>query len=143
VAAQPLVVCNCSAIVETLLESELFGYVRGAFTGATHDKVGVFEYADHGTVFLDEIGELPLAAQSKLLRVLQNREIQRVGSHVAKNIDIRVIAATNRDLRSMVRAGKFREDLYYRLAMVEIALPRLTERREDLHLLQTYFVEKF
>jgi DNA-binding NtrC family response regulator len=143
VAANPFVVRNCSAIVESLMESELFGHVKGAFTGASQDKLGVFEYANHGTVFLDEIGELPLTAQSKLLRVLQNHEIQRVGSPVPRTIDVRVIAATNRNLRSMVKEGTFREDLYYRLAMVEIKLPGLAERREDLPLLERYFLEKF
>src|SRR6202453_5188939 len=143
VGSGPFAVCNCSAIVETLVESELFGHVRGAFTGATQDKIGVFEYGNHGTVFLDEIGEFSLTAQSKLLRVLQNQEIQRIGSPVPRAIDIRVIAATNRDLRSMVREGKFREDLYYRLAMVEIHLPRLMDRREDLPLLERHFLERF
>jgi DNA-binding NtrC family response regulator len=143
VGPSPFVVCNCSAIVESLLESELFGYVKGAFTGAIQDKLGVFEYANHGTVFLDEIGELPLTAQSKLLRVLQNHEIQRVGSPVPRTVDVRVIAATNRNLRSMVSEGTFREDLYYRLSMVEIRLPGLAERREDLPLLERYFLEKF
>ena len=141
--SNPFVVCNCSAIVESLLESELFGHVKGAFTGATQDKLGVFEYANHGTIFLDEIGELPLTAQSKLLRVLQNHEIQRVGSPVPRIVDARVIAATNRDLRSMVSQGTFRKDLYYRLAMIEIRLPGLAERREDLPLLERYFLEKF
>jgi DNA-binding NtrC family response regulator len=139
----PFAVCNCSAIVETLVESELFGHVRGAFTGAIHDKIGVFEYGNRGTVFLDEIGELSLTAQSKLLRVLQSQEIQRIGSPIPRAIDIRVIAATNRNLRAMVREGKFREDLYYRLAMVEIPLPRLTDRREDLPLLERHFLERF
>jgi DNA-binding NtrC family response regulator len=143
VAANPFVVCNCSAIVETLIESELFGYVKGAFTGANQDKLGVFEYANHGTVFLDEIGELPLTAQGKMLRILQNHEIQRVGSPVPRTVDVRVIAATNRNLRQMVTEGKFREDLYYRLTMAEVSLPRLADRREDLPLLQRYFLEKF
>ena len=141
--SSPFVVCNCSAIVESLLESELFGYVKGAFTGAVQDKLGVFEYANHGTVFLDEIGELPLPAQSKLLRVLQNHEIQRVGSPVSRTVDVRVIAATNRNLPSMVSEGTFRADLYYRLAMVEIELPGLVERREDLPLLERHFLKKF
>jgi DNA-binding NtrC family response regulator len=136
-------VCNCSAIAENLVESELFGYVRGAFTGAAQNKVGMFEYADHGTVFLDEIGELPLAAQAKVLRVLQNHEVQRVGSPATRSVDVRVIAATNRDLRAMVSQGTFREDLYYRLTMVNIMLPRLADRREDLLLLQRHFLEKF
>ncbi|MHB8218044.1 MAG: sigma-54-dependent transcriptional regulator [Candidatus Sulfotelmatobacter sp.] len=136
-------VCNCAAIAETLVESELFGYVRGAFTGATQDKIGVFEYANHGTVFLDEIGEMPLAAQAKLLRVLQSHEIQRVGSPVPRAVDVRVIAATNRNLRALVSEGKFREDLYYRLTMVEIPLPRLMDRREDMPLLQRHFLGKY
>ncbi|HTY84281.1 MAG TPA: sigma-54 dependent transcriptional regulator [Silvibacterium sp.] len=137
------VVCNCSALVETLVESEMFGYVRGAFTGATQDKAGLFEHADGGTIFLDEIGELAPAAQAKLLRVLQNRQIQRVGAVSTRSIDVRVVAATHRDLKMMVRDGKFREDLYYRLAVVEIALPPLANRREDLPLLQRYFIERF
>ena len=142
-ASGPFAICNCSAIVETLIESELFGYVRGAFTGANQDKIGVFEFANGGIVFLDEIGELPLASQGKLLRVLQNNEIQRIGSPVLRTVDVRVIAATNRNLRSLVAEGKFREDLYYRLAMAEIALPRLMDRREDMPLLQRHFLEKF
>jgi DNA-binding NtrC family response regulator len=143
VSAGPFAVVNCSALVETLLESELFGYVRGAFTGAHRDKVGVFEYADGGTVFLDEIGELPLSAQAKLLRVLQNQEVQRVGSLVPRMVDVRVIAATNRDLKSRIVEGAFREDLYYRLSMVEVSLPPLADRKEDLPLLQRYLVAKF
>ena len=143
VASGPLVVCNCSALVETLLESELFGHVRGAFTGATNDKVGVFEYANGGTVFLDEIGELPLPAQSKLLRVLQYHEVQRVGSPATHKVNVRVIAATNRNLRTLVAERTFRQDLFYRLSMVELDLPSLAERREDIPLLQRYFVRKF
>ena len=137
------VVCNCSALVETLVESELFGYVKGAFTGATQDKAGLFESADGGAIFLDEIGELSPGAQAKLLRVLQDHQVRRVGSNSPRKVDLRVIAATNRDLRAMVREGKFREDLYYRLAVVEIELPALANRREDLPLLERYFVEKF
>jgi DNA-binding NtrC family response regulator len=143
VKSKPFVVCNCSAIVETLLESELFGHVRGAFTGASHDKIGVFEYANGGTVFLDEIGELPLEAQAKLLRVLQNQEVQRVGSPVVRPVDVRVLAATNRDPRDMVAEGKFRQDLYYRLNMLELQLPCLADRKEDLPLLQRHFIAKF
>jgi DNA-binding NtrC family response regulator len=137
------VVCNCSALVETLAESELFGHVRGAFTGAVQDKPGLFETADGGTIFLDEIGELSPAAQAKLLRVLQNRQVQRVGSVVPRSIDVRVIAATHRDLKAMVREGRFREDLYYRLTVVEVTLPTLAYRREDLPLLERYFIQKF
>jgi DNA-binding NtrC family response regulator len=142
-ASKPFGACNCSAIVGTLFESELFGYVRGAFTGATQDKVGLFEFANGGTVFLDEIGELPLEAQAKLLRVLENHEVQRVGSPVPRKVDLRVVAATNRDLRRMVDEQLFREDLYYRLAMVEIALPPLSQRLEDLPLLQRHFTDMF
>jgi two-component system response regulator HydG len=136
-------VCNCSALVETLFESELFGHVRGAFTGATQDKVGLFEYAHQGTVFLDEIGDMPLAGQAKLLRVLQNQEVQRVGSPAPRKVDVRFIAATNKDLLALMHEHLFREDLYYRLSMVEIALPSLVDRKEDLPLLQRYFIEKF
>lgn len=143
VAQNRFSVCNCSALVETLLESELFGYVRGAFTGAIQDKTGLFEYAHQGTVFLDEIGDMPLPAQAKLLRVLQNQEVQRVGSPAVRKVDVRVIAATNQDLKSLIQARKFREDLYYRLTMVNITVPRLNDRKEDLPLLQTHFVEKY
>ena len=139
----PFAVCNCAAVVDTLFESELFGYVKGAFTGASADKVGLFEYADHGTVFLDEIGEMPLPAQAKLLRVLQEKEVQRVGSPVPRKVDVRVIAATNRDLTALIKEGKFREDLFYRLGMIEISLPRLADRKEDLHILERFMVEKY
>ncbi len=143
VAKNRFAVCNCSALVENLLESELFGHVRGSFTGALQDKPGLFEHADGGSIFLDEIGELTPSAQAKLLRVLQNRQVQRVGSVTTRAIDVRVIAATHRDLKAMVRAGTFREDLYYRLAMVEVNLPSLASRHEDLPLLERYFLEKF
>jgi DNA-binding NtrC family response regulator len=143
VASGKFVVLNCSAIVETLFESELFGHVKGSFTGATHDKPGLFEHAHAGTLFLDEIGDMPLGTQAKLLRVLQNREVQRVGSLSTRKVDVRVIAATNRDLRSAVAEKRFREDLYYRLSMVEIRTPRLAERKEDLPLLQRHFVARF
>jgi DNA-binding NtrC family response regulator len=135
--------CNCSAIVESLFESELFGYVKGAFTGANTDKIGLFEYANNGAVFLDEIGDMPLATQAKLLRVLQMQEIQRVGSPSPRKINVRVIAATNRDLKEMVAEKLFREDLYYRLASIEVRLPALKDRMEDLPLLTRYFLGKY
>jgi len=119
------------------------GHVRGAFTGATHDKVGLLEYAHQGTVFLDEIGDMPFAGQAKLLRVLQNQEVQRVGSPALRKVDLRFIAATNKDLSALIREHRFRDDLYYRLSMVEIALPGLVDRKEDFPLLQRYFIEKF
>ncbi len=136
-------VCNCAAVVETLFESELFGSMRGAFTGATQDRAGLFEYAEGGTVFLDEVSEMPLAAQAKLLRVLQHQEVQRVGAPAVRKVDVRVIAASNRALGDLVTQGKFRDDLYHRLSMVEICLPRLADRQDDLPLLQRYFVAKF
>lgn len=139
----PFVVCNCSAIVETLFESELFGHVRGAFTGAVQDKMGLIEHANGGTIFLDEVGEMPLSTQAKLLRVVQNREIQRVGSPSVKTVDVQVLAATNRDLRALAGTKQFREDLYYRLSMIELRLPSLSERKEDLPLLERNFVERF
>jgi DNA-binding NtrC family response regulator len=137
------VVLNCSAVVETLFESELFGHVKGAFTGADRDKPGLFEAANEGTLFLDEIGDMPLATQAKLLRALQNQEIQRVGSLQARKVNVRVVAATHRNLRQAVADRQFREDLYYRLAMVEIQVPSLAERKEDLPLLIRHFVAKF
>lgn len=142
VASQQFAVCNCSAIVDTLLESQLFGHVRGAFTGASETRAGLFEYADGGTVFLDEVGETSLAMQAKLLRVIQNREIQRVGSPEVRRVDVRVIAATNRDLRSDVNAGRFRQDLFYRLSTIQIRVPSLSERLEDIPALITFFIKK-
>jgi len=141
--ARKLVTVNCSAVVETLFESELFGHVRGAFTGATADKIGVFEAANGGTVFLDEAGELPAGAQAKLLRTLENGELQRVGSVELKKVDVRVIAATNRRLDAEIAAGRFRSDLYYRLNVVEIAVPPLRERSEDIPYLTAAFVRRF
>ena len=143
VASGPFVVCNCAAVVETLFESELFGYVRGAFTGATQDKKGHFELAHRGTLFLDEIGDASLGTQAKLLRVMQDHAVQRVGSPVPHDVDVRVVVATNRDLRTMVAEKSFREDLYYRISAVEIKLPRLSRRREDLPLLERHFLERF
>jgi DNA-binding NtrC family response regulator len=137
------VVLNCSAVVETLFESELFGHVKGSYTGATHDKAGLYEHAHGGTLFLDEIGDMPLATQAKLLRVLQNHEVQRVGSLTSRKVDVRVVAATNHDLRAAIAEKHFREDLYYRLSMVEIHVPRLAERKEDLPLLERHFISRF
>jgi DNA-binding NtrC family response regulator len=142
-ASGPMVVCNCSAVVETLFESELFGHVKGAFTGADSNKTGLFEYAHGGTLFLDEIGDMPLATQAKLLRVLQNREVQRVGSLTPRQVEVRVVAATNHDLRAQIAGQRFREDLYYRLCMVEIKTPALADRKEDLPLLERFFMQKF
>jgi len=141
--SSPFITANCSAWAESLLETELFGCVKGAFTGATQDRKGVFEYADGGTLLLDEIGDMPLSSQANLLRVLQNQEIQRVGSPIVHKVDVRVIAATSRDLRVMVAENKFREDLYYRLTMMEIRVPSLADRREDLPLLERYMIHSF
>lgn len=143
VASHRFVVLNCSAVVETLFESELFGHVKGSFTGATQDKPGLFEYAHGGTLFLDEIGDMPLATQAKLLRVLQNQEVQRVGALRAQHVEVRVIAATNHDLHAEIAEKRFREDLFYRLSMVEIRTPRLADRKEDLPLLERHFVARF
>ncbi len=139
-ADRRFVTINCSAVVESLFESELFGHVRGSFTGATDTKPGLFEVADGGVLFLDEVGELPLAVQAKLLRVLELGEVHRVGSLEAKRVDVQVIAATNRDLRAEVNAGRFRSDLFYRLNIVEIRLPTLRERAEDIGPLAHAFV---
>ena len=134
---------DCSSLVPTLIESELFGYVKGAFTGAQHSKQGLFESAGDGTLFLDEIGELPIDLQSKLLRALQEREIKPVGSNERVGIRARVIAATNRDLEAAIRTGEFRQDLYFRLNVVQIKLPPLRERKADVPLLVSAFLEKF
>jgi DNA-binding NtrC family response regulator len=143
VSTERFAVCNCSALVDTLLESQLFGHMRGSFTGATETRAGLFEYANGGAVFLDEIGETSLQMQAKLLRVIQNREIQRVGSPEVKKVDVRLIAATNRDLRAEVLAGKFREDLFYRISTIEIRVPGLAERAEDIPLLVQHFLKKY
>ena len=141
--AMPMIKVNCAAIPETLLESELFGHVRGAFTGATFSKKGRFALADGGTIFLDEIGTISLAVQAKLLRVLQEREFEPLGAERTQKVDVRVIAATNRDLRQMVADGKFLEDLYYRLNVIPIAMPPLRDRREDVPLLVDHFVRRY
>ncbi len=140
--SKPLLAINCSAMPETLLESELFGYRAGAFTGATRNHQGLFEDADGGTVFLDEIGDISPAMQVKLLRVLQEREVRRVGENQSRPIDVRVISATNQDLQALVRDGKFREDLYFRLHVVQIKVPPLRERREDILPLARYFLHR-
>jgi len=143
VAQERFAVCNCSALVDTLLESQLFGHVRGSFTGATDTRPGLFEYANNGTVFLDEVSETSMQIQAKLLRVIQNREIQRVGSPEVKQVNVRLIAATNRDLRAEVLGGRFREDLFYRLSSIKIRVPGLTERPEDIPVLVQHFLKKY
>ena len=139
----PFVKVNCAAIPQELLESELFGHEKGAFTGAHRRKPGQFEYANQGTIYLDEIGELPLALQAKLLHVLQDFRFSRVGGHAPIDVDARVIAATNRRLEEAMAHGEFREDLYYRLNVVEIQVPPLRERREEIPALVTWFLAKF
>jgi two-component system NtrC family response regulator len=142
-ANKPIIVVNCVALHENLLESELFGHEKGAFTGATSRRIGRFEEADGGTLFLDEIGELPPTVQVKLLRFLQEREFQRLGSNIDIHVDVRVISATNRDLEIQVKEGTFREDLFYRLKVVTMSLPPLRERKEDLRILIDHFIDKF
>ena len=139
----PFVVCNCAAIPENLFESELFGHVRGSFTSASADKAGMFEMANGGSLFLDEIGEIPLAAQAKLLRAVESGEVQRVGATVPRRIDSRIICATNRNLQNETAAKNFREDLYFRISMIEIKLPPLCQRQDDLPLLVRHFIARF
>lgn len=140
---KPFVTINCSAVPEALLESELFGHMKGAFTGAYSNKQGLFEVADGGSIFLDEIGDMPITTQVKLLRVLQEREIRRLGGLENIKVDIRIIAATNKDLEESIIEGTFREDLYYRLSVIPIHLPPLRERNEDIPLLASHFIQKY
>jgi len=142
-AKTPFVAVDCGSLVPTLMESELFGYEKGAFTGATKSKAGLFQAADGGTIFLDEIGELPQEMQAKLLRVLQEKEVRPVGSNEKVNIDVRVIAATNRDLEAAYRDGTFRKDLYFRLNVVTVHLPPLRERRSDIPVLVHHFLDRY
>jgi anaerobic nitric oxide reductase transcription regulator len=141
-AQKPLISLNCAALPEMLVESELFGHVKGAFSGAVNGRSGKFELADGGTIFLDEVGELPLPVQSKLLRVLQSGQLQRVGSDQEHHVDVRIIAATNRDLAEEVRSGRFRADLYHRLSVYPLLVPPLRERGRDVLLLAGYFLEE-
>jgi transcriptional regulator with PAS, ATPase and Fis domain len=142
-AQRPLIVLDCAAIPEGLMESEMFGHVRGAFTSALSDREGLFQLADGGTLFLDEIAELSLPLQAKLLRVIQCREFRKVGGQTPIKVDVRIISATNKDLRGLMGAGTFREDLFYRLEVVPITLPPLRDRKEDIPLLVNHFIEKF
>ena len=138
----PFIKVNCAALNESLLESELFGHVKGAFTGAERTRLGRFEAANHGDIFLDEIGDLPLSTQVKLLRVLQEKEIEKVGDHKPITVDVRVLSATNKDLKTLMEEGRFRDDLFYRIGVIPIYLPPLRERHEDIHLLIDAFISR-
>src|SRR5262249_14953098 len=140
---KPFVAMNCTALNENLLEDELFGHEPGSFTGADRTRKGRFEHANGGTLFLDEVGDMPLSLQSKLLRVLENQEVYRIGSNDSIKVNVRLLSATNRDLEAAVTAGTFRQDLYYRLKVVTVKLPALRERREDIPLLTAHFVKEF
>jgi DNA-binding NtrC family response regulator len=142
-ASQPLIKVNCAALPETLLESELFGHEKGAFTGASGKRIGRFETANKGTLFLDEIGDIPLSVQIKLLRVLQEKEFERIGGNETIRVDVRLVAATNRDLEKAMKDGSFREDLYYRLNVVTVAIPPLRDRKEDIPVLMEHFIKKY
>ena len=140
-ASQPFVAVNCSAIPENLIESELFGHEKGSFTGASQQRIGYFEQCDRGTIFLDEIGDMPLTAQTKILRALQEGEIQRVGGTEVIKVDVRILAATNKSMEAMVKENTFREDLYYRLNVVRILMPALRQRKEDIPLLINFMLQ--
>lgn len=140
---KPFIAVNCAALAETLLESELFGHEKGAFTGAVAMRKGRFELADHGTIFLDEVGEIPMALQAKLLRILQEKTFERVGGGKTMEVDVRILSASNKDLREEVAAGRFREDLFYRLNVIPVNLPALRERMDDMRLLAGFFIEKY
>ncbi len=140
---KPFVAINCASLPENLLESELFGFVKGAFTGANSDKKGLLEIADGGTVFLDEIGDMPLGLQAKLLRVIEDKEIRPLGSVISKKVDLRFISATNKDLLEEVRKGNFREDLFFRLNVITLQIPPLRERGRDIEILAYHFMRKF
>src|SRR5438105_9640914 len=142
-AQMPFVQVNCAAIPEELIESELFGHEKGSFTGATEKQIGKFELAHKGTIFLDEVGDMSLRTQAKVLRVLQEGEVERIGSQKTVNVDVRVIAATNKDLEAAIEKGDFREDLYFRLNVIPIAVPPLRERPEDIPPLVRHFVKQF
>lgn len=142
-ADKPLVIVNCGAIPQELLEAELFGHIKGAFTGATNNRTGRFEMAQGGTIFLDEVGELPLNLQVKLLRVLQAKQFEAVGSNKTVDVDVRIIAATNRDLEEMIQKREFREDLYYRLNVIPVKIPSLRERKTDIPILINHFISQF